>query len=37
MSGPDGGPIEYNRLDLANRIASVLNEAKKKKEKDVQG
>ena len=36
-TGKDGGPIEYSRLDLANRIASVLNEAKKKKEKDVQG
>lgn len=31
-TGAQGGPIQYSKLDLANRIASVLNAARKKKD-----
>jgi signal peptidase I len=33
-TGKNGGPIEYSRLDRANRIVAIANEAKKSKQKD---
>jgi len=32
ITGPNGGPIEYTRLDRANRIAQIAAEARKRKE-----
>lgn len=31
ITGPNGGPIEYTRLDRANRIAAIAEEARKRK------
>jgi hypothetical protein len=31
ISGPDGAPIEFSGLELANRIANILLKAKKAK------
>lgn len=33
ITGPGGGPIEYSRLDRANRIVAIASEAKKRKQK----